>query len=139
VSLLEDQGWARERLIASLFGAFALLALLLSATGLYSVVSYVVSQRRTEFGIRMALGATPGNIIWLVLKSALRPTLSGLTIGLGLCMAFNALLIRLTQATVRDPRVMTPIVALVIGMAIVAALVPACRAASGEPMSILHD
>jgi putative ABC transport system permease protein len=138
VDLLEAQGWARERLTASIFGAFAGLGVLLSAAGLYSVVSYVVSQRLTEFGIRMALGARRLDVVRLVLASAMRPMLTGVTAGLGLCMIFNRLLVRWTEANVRDPYVMMPVILLLVGVTVAAALVPACRAAATNPMNVLR-
>ncbi len=137
--LLDAQGWARERLTASLFAAFAVLAVLLSAAGLYSVVSYAVSQRAQEFGVRMALGARPIDVVRLVLRSALEPTAVGVAAGLSLCLIFNAALVRWVHANVRDPYVITPIVVMLVGVATLAALLPACRAASANPMTVLRD
>jgi predicted permease len=136
--LLEAQGWARERLTASLFGVLALLGLLLSTTGLYSVVSYVVSQRTREFGVRMALGAHRGDVLRLVLGAAAEPALTGIAIGLVLCALINAALTRWTDATLRDPVVIVPVVAMLLGVTLLAALVPAWRAASTAPMSVLR-
>src|SRR5260370_36647507 len=83
---LDTQGWGQERFIATLFGLFAFLALALAATGLYSVVSFVVTQRTQELGIRMALGARPGRIVPLVLASP-APTLRiAIAVGLGLIL-----------------------------------------------------
>jgi len=75
---LDTQGWGQERFIATLFGLFAVLALALAATGLYSVVSFVVTQRTQELGIRMALGARRGNVVQLVLSSTVA------TLGVGI-------------------------------------------------------
>ena len=74
---------ARGRLVSILFGAFSVLALVLAAVGLYSVVSYSVVQRTNEFGIRMALGAQKKDVLWNVLASAGVSVGSGLLVGLG--------------------------------------------------------
>ena len=136
--LLDAQGWARERLTASLFAAFAALAMLLSAAGLFSVVSYLVSQRAQEFGVRMALGARRIDVVRLVLRSALEPTAIGIAAGLGLCMIGNASLVHWVHASVRDPSVITPIAVTLVAVATLAALVPAWRAASVDPMTVLR-
>ena len=78
--------WARGRLVSILFGAFAVLALVLAAVGLYSVVSYSVVQRTNEFGIRMALGAQKKDVLWNVLASAGVSVGSGLLAGLALSL-----------------------------------------------------
>ncbi len=80
--LSHDETWRRERLTATLFGIFAAAALALALVGLYSVVAYLVAQRTQEFGIRLALGATRGHILWLVLKSNVVVIVSGTAIGL---------------------------------------------------------
>ena len=136
--LLDAQGWARERLTASLFAAFAFLGVMLSAVGLYSVVSYVVSQRAQEFGIRMALGARRVDVIRLVLKSALEPTATGVTVGLGLCIIVNHSLVQWVHATVRDPYVIAPMVIMLVSVATLAGLVPAWRAACANPATVLR-
>ncbi len=86
--------WARGRLISILFGAFAALALVLAAVGLYSVVSYSVVQRTNEFGIRMALGAQKKDVLWNVLSSAGVSVGSGLLAGLALSLGLNRLISR---------------------------------------------
>src|SRR5260370_33181092 len=78
---LDTQGWGQERFIATLFGLFALLALALAATGLYSLVSFVVTQRTHELGIRMALGAPRGNVVHLVLASTAATLGAGIAVG----------------------------------------------------------
>src|SRR5204863_9646281 len=70
--LLRAEGWAREQFVASLFVVFSMLALVLAATGLYSVVGYATALRSQEFGIRMALGAQRTHVVGLVLSSAVR-------------------------------------------------------------------
>src|SRR5260370_19779153 len=86
---LETQGWGQERFIATLFSLFAVLALALSATGLYSVVSFAVTQRTQEVGIRMALGAPRTSIIRLGLASSRTMLGFGLSIGLGFGVVLN--------------------------------------------------
>src|SRR5437763_14802407 len=81
--------YAREHMIAFLFALFAVLALGLAATGLYSVVSYSVAQRTGEFGIRIALGAIRNDVLLIVFRSAVSSVGSGVLAGLILALAFN--------------------------------------------------
>ncbi len=100
---LETQGWGQERFIATLFSLFAVLALALAATGLYSVVSFAVNQRTQEVGIRMALGAPRTSIIRLVLASTGTMLGFGLAIGLGLSVALNKVVVSWANGSSRDP------------------------------------
>jgi hypothetical protein len=86
---LETQGWGQGRFIATLFTLFAVLALALSATGLYSVVSFAVTQRTQEVGIRMALGAPRANILRLVISSTVLMLAAGVVAGLALSVALG--------------------------------------------------
>ena len=81
------EGLLRERLMATLSGFFGLLAALIATIGLYGVMSYLVVRRTSEIGIRMALGAQPEDVLWMVLKEALVLTFSGIAIGLPCAMA----------------------------------------------------
>ena len=81
------EGLLRERLMATLSGFFGLLAALIATIGLYGVISYLVVRRTSEIGIRMALGAQPEDVLWMVLKEALVLTFSGIAIGLPCAMA----------------------------------------------------
>jgi ABC-type antimicrobial peptide transport system permease subunit len=136
--LLETQAWGRESFIASLFGLFAALALALSAAGIYSVVSYTVSQRTKEFGVRMALGATRGGVLRLVLQSLLSTVALGAAAGLGLRVILAKVLATSTQATVRSPAILLPSAGVLLAVAALASLFPAWRAASIEPMKAIR-
>ncbi len=136
--LLENQGWGRERFLASLFGLFALLALALSAAGIYSVVSYTVSQRTREFGVRMALGAQRGNVIRLVLQSSLVTVTAGAVVGLTLSLALGKLLATSAHATVDDPAMLFAVSGVLLLITALACLYPAWRAASIDPIQAIR-
>ena len=118
-----------QRVTAWLTGAFALIALVLSVLGLYSVLAYVVTQRVAEFGIRMALGAQSVDVIRLVVSQGMRLVIIGLIIGLGAAAAGGrAVASLLYQVKPLDPLVFASTVAVFGLVALVACLVPAQRA-----------
>src|SRR5262249_50051381 len=82
-----DDSLRRERLISALAAAFGALALALACIGLYGTLSYAVARRTSEIGIRMALGATSGSMIWLVLREAVMLTSAGVLLGLPAVLA----------------------------------------------------
>ena len=135
---LDTQGWGRERFIASLFGVFASLALVLAATGLYSVVSFAVTQRTQELGIRMALGAKRGNVVQLVLRSTAVMLGAGVLAGLGLSVSLHRLVASWAGGDSRDPLTLLAGAALLLVVAATACIVPAWRAASIDPMCALR-
>jgi len=90
--IANGQEWQQQRLAAWIFGAFGVLALALAAVGLYSVVSYTVTQRTKEFGVRMALGAQPPHLLWIVFASTPRSVTTEIAIGVGLTVGLNPVL-----------------------------------------------
>ena len=134
------QRLTRERLMTVLAGFFAALAVLLAGIGVYGVSSYMVSQRRNEIGIRMALGATRGRILALVMAEAARLLAAGVTIGVFLTLSAaptaRAFLFGLQP---RDPLTLAIAVAGLAVVAILASLLPARRAARVDPMIALRD
>jgi putative ABC transport system permease protein len=130
--------YSQQRFIATLFAVFAVLALILAAVGLYSVVSYGVATRTNEFGIRLALGAKATDVFRLVLSSTAGSVGSGLVVGLILSLAFSKLATRWVNETSRDPIILTFVVVLLIASAVAASLAPARRAASTDPMTALR-
>jgi predicted permease len=128
-----------QRIVASLTSIFAGLALVLSAIGLYSVLAYAVSQRTSEIGIRMALGARPGQVVGLVLRDGLRLVIVGLVAGLA-AAAGAARLIETLLFGVRplDPIVYGGVAAGFTIVAIVACLVPSLRASRIDPLLALR-
>jgi predicted permease len=130
---------ASQSFSATLVLAFASLSLLLAAIGLYGVLSYLVAQRITEIGIRIALGAQRGEVLRLVLFDGMRPVLLGLLIGLA-GGATAATLIRsiLYATSPLDPTVLVTMVGSLLLTALVACALPAIRASRIEPMQALR-
>ena len=129
----------QQRLGASLLSAFGVLAVLLASIGLYATIAYSVSRRTRELGARLAMGATRGDIMRLVLTQAVRVTAIGLAIGLGLAIAaaplFGTLLVGVSTV---DPATLIAVTLLLSGIAIVASYVPARRAARLDPLQALR-
>lgn len=137
--LLSQQRWM-FRILGSMFATFALVALLLSAVGLYAVTAYSVTQRTAEIGLRVALGAQPAQVVWLVLRSSLLQLAIGLPIGLAGALGVGRLLESLlVQTSPSDLATLVSIVTLLVGVAVVACLIPARRAALLDPMLALRN
>jgi predicted permease len=135
---LNQSLWAR-RAYSTLFGAFAVIALILAAAGIYGVLSYAVSQRTQEIGIRMALGAQPGQLLRETLKSGMLLVSIGVVVGilgaLGAVKFLNSLLFGVSS---RDPLIYGAVIAGVVGVGLLANWIPAHRAASIDPMRALR-
>jgi putative ABC transport system permease protein len=129
-----------ERLQSLLLGIFAGIAMLLSAMGLYGVISYSVTQRTREIGIRTALGATRGNILWLILRSGLTLTGIGLVIGfagsLGVAQVLASMLFEVEKY---DPLALWTVICLLVAMALLACYLPAKRAVKVSPTVALRQ
>jgi predicted permease len=124
---------------ARMFAIFGAVALLLAVVGVYGVKAYVVSRRTREIGIRMALGATPGNVMWLVLREGMALTAVGLAFGLGLAWAIGQLLSgMLYEVSSVDPLVFTIAPLVLAAAAMAASYLPARRAIAVEPMAALR-
>ena len=130
--------WQQEHLVAWLFGAFALLALILAAVGLYSVISYSVIQRTNEFGIRMALGAQREHVLRIVFASATVSVGSGILAGLILAVALNRVLAHWSEGSSRDPLILLAVTLLLTLVAAIACALPARRASRVDPMTALR-
>ncbi|MGA2736209.1 MAG: ABC transporter permease [Bryobacteraceae bacterium] len=130
----------RDRLMAALAGAFGLLAGLLAVLGLYGVIAYMVARRRNEIGVRIALGASRGRVIALVLREAVLLLAIGLTLGTALAAwAGQAAASLVYGMTPRDPLTLGVAVALLAIVALFASYGPAWRASRLQPMDALRD
>jgi predicted permease len=130
---------ARGRLVSILFGAFSVLALVLAAVGLYSVVSYSVAQRTNEFGIRMALGARKKDVLWNVAASAGVSIGCGLLAGLVLSLGLNRVISRWVENSAHDPWLIVGVSCVLLAVAGLACLLPSWRASSVDPMTALRS
>ena len=138
-SLIDPQlrSW---RLGATLFSAFGLLALAIAAVGLFAVVSYLVTQRTREIGVRLALGGSMGGVAGLVIRDAVKMTAVGGVAGIGIAV-ISAPLVQsmLFETSAREPGVLVIAVLVLLAVAVAAAAVPAWRAGRVSPMTILRD
>jgi putative ABC transport system permease protein len=124
-----------RRLSMVLLSIFAILALVLSVIGVYGVLSFTVSQRAREIGIRMALGAAAADVLGLMLWKGLWPVAAGLALGLGAALATTRVLTKmLFEVRPTDPLVLLGVVGLLLSAAFVAVLVPALRASRVDPL-----
>jgi predicted permease len=135
---LNTQGWGQGRFIATLFSLFAILALALAATGLYSVVSFAVTQRTQEVGIRMALGAPRANILRLVISSTAVMLAAGVLVGLGLSVVLSRVVGAWAGGSPRDPVTLLSAAMVLVLVSMVACVAPAWRAASVDPSVALR-
>jgi putative ABC transport system permease protein len=128
------------RLYATLLGAFALLALVLACVGLYGLITYSVSQRRHEFGVRVALGAAQSAIVRLVVGEGLRLAAAGVGIGLLVAVAATRLLVGLVVGVEpRDPATFGAVTIVLLVATLMATYIPARRASRIDPIAALRD
>ncbi|HSF24694.1 MAG TPA: ABC transporter permease, partial [Blastocatellia bacterium] len=143
VKTMEERSAAatsRTRFSALLLGIFASVALLLSAIGIYAVMSYAVSGRTREIGIRIALGATSADVLGLVIREAAALTLAGVAFGLGGALAATRVLgSQLYGVGTTDAATFAVVSLLLAGVAMLASYIPARRAARVDPMVALRD
>jgi putative ABC transport system permease protein len=134
-----DATVTRERLIAMMSGFFGALALVLAGLGLYGVVAQAVGARRTEIGLRMALGAEPGDVLRLVLREGMRPVAAGILVGLGgaaiLARVMKTLLFGVDAL---DPVTFGAVAAALACVALAACYLPARRAMTVDPANTLR-
>ena len=127
-----------ERLLAMLSVAFGALATLLAALGIYGIVAFTVARRTAEIGLRMALGAQPGDMLRMVILEAARLALTGIAIGAAAALALSRLIeSQLFDVKAADPIIVTGAAALLALVALAAALAPGLTAARIDPMSAL--
>ncbi len=130
---------AQRRFNMLLLGLFGLLGVVIACVGIYGVMAYVVTQRTQEIGIRMALGATPGIVLWSVLGKAVTWLAGGLAIGLVGAWLLGALVSGfLFEIRPHDPWVYAGVTATLIATGVAAALLPARRAARVDPLVALR-
>lgn len=136
---LLDEETSPDRFQMILFGAFAAVALLLSAVGIYGVMSFAVAQRTHEMGVRMALGSRQSDVVWLIVGSGFRMALAGLSIGLAGALVLGRVM-RSTLYGVQsaDLSSLAMVGVLLLAVALVACWLPARRAAKVDPMVALR-
>jgi len=134
-----SQQLAPRRFQTALLGLFSLFALLLASVGIYGLMHYSVAQRTREIGIRIALGAERNRIVVMVLRQGVVLVSIGLGVGFALDWVATRLLSNLLYGVKpSDPFTLASVSLLLVGVALIASVVPACRAASIDPMRALR-
>jgi putative ABC transport system permease protein len=136
---LMAEGRGFHRLFGALFGALAFVALILSAAGLYAVTASSVAQRRQELAVRMAVGASGRDILWLIVRSSVRQLAVGTVLGIGGGIALGTVLRRMLVAIEPvDPTTFAIVLVALTAVSLSACLVPARRAAGMAPLAALR-
>lgn len=134
-----EESLVTERLIASLSTVFTVLAVALSVLGLYGVMAYMVTQRAREIGIRVALGAQSGSVVWLVMREVVVLVAGGVIVALPLSLALSRFVrTELYGVGPTDPLSIAAAVLLLSAIALLAGFIPARRAASADPVQVLR-
>jgi predicted permease len=136
--LAQQNEWQREHTVAVLFGAFSLVTMLLAGVGVFSVVSYTVALRTTEFALRRALGAQRRDVVTAVLASIATAMTVGLAAGVCLHFATKGIVARWAAATAPDASALWSVVLVLSTVALVACVLPARRAVAVEPIHALR-
>jgi putative ABC transport system permease protein len=137
---LAHDSLAMQRFLLLLFGVFATLALLLACIGIYGVLAYLTGRRVPEIGLRMAIGASPADVTWLVLRQSLGMILLGVGIGTIAALAAGRILEDLVEGM--QPTTLTTLVIMIpflVLAAMLASLIPARRASRVDPMIALRQ
>ncbi len=128
-----------QKMAANMLGAMGVLALLLAAIGLYGVIAYAVSQRTQEMGVRLALGALPGDLLRMVVSQGLKLTLTGLAIGVAVAFGAAGFLASLLPGvSPRDPLTFVAVPLMLLTIALIASWIPARRAGAVDPVVALR-
>jgi predicted lysophospholipase L1 biosynthesis ABC-type transport system permease subunit len=134
------QSIAEPRFAMELLGLFGVLALVLSAIGIFGIVSQVVASRSQEFGIRAALGASPGDLVMLSLRTGVRQAMAGLAVGVVAALLLTRAMTKLLHGVApTDPVTFATVVAVTAAVAIAASVGPARRAGRTDPAAALHE
>src|SRR5262249_14135790 len=135
-----DAALVQERVMAVLSGSFGVLALALAAIGLYGITAYTVNRRRTEIGIRMAIGAGPGRVVRLVLRRIALLLMTGVLIGTAISIWASALIAALLYGVApRDPATLAGAIVTLVCVGALTGFVPAWRAARIDPAAVLRE
>ena len=139
LSQLRTGAIARPRFYTGLLALFAVLALVLAATGIFGVMSYTVAERTREIGIRMALGAHSGTVVRMIVGRAVGLALMGALIGVGGTLAIGRVIRnQLFGVEVLDPLTLSVVILILLTSVVAASVLPARRAARLDPVSTLR-
>jgi putative ABC transport system permease protein len=129
----------KQRLAMILLSVFSTLALVLSAVGIYGVISYLTGQRTHEIGIRVALGASASDVLSMIVREGMRITLIGVGIGVAAALGLTRLIAKIIYGvSASDPLTFTSVAVLLSGVALLACYIPARRATRVDPIIALR-
>ena len=136
---LASESLALQRFVMMLFSVFAGLALLLACIGIYGVLAYLTGQRVPEMGVRIALGASAGQVVWIVLRQSLGMIFAGVAVGITGALAAAHLLVHMVEGMrPAEPLTFAVMILVLVAAALLASFVPARRASRVDPLVALR-